>query len=447
MKFVSTLFFALLLLVSCNTSRVVSTYSWGTDLHQRLLCDFSQSREQVKDYVGKYIPDVTESQIDHWTTTGKLENMMLDGKIHYFGKAAQNLFRIDSACVAIKEQKEGAELSAYQKVNLVNIPQIISQVRQQGSTPPHLGAPKRMRVNYTLTVKADAVPAGEKIRCWLPFPRNDEYRQRDVKLLKTSEQKYIKAPARYTHSTIYLEKVAEAGKPTVFSETFEYTSYGEKFFMTDSNIKPYNKNTKLYKEYTAEREKHIVFTPRLRFLADSLSQGLTTPQEKAKAFFCWIKKNYPWGSSREYSTLENIPEYVVHNGHGDCGQVSLLFITLCRLCGIPAHFESGFMMHPGAEGMHDWAEIYLEGLGWVPVDQSFGVLYYAQNEDEKMFFLGGIDSYRMIVNNDFGKPLYPRKTYPRSETVDFQRGEVEWNGGNIYFDKWNWHLDVTYLNQ
>ena len=35
------------------------------------------------------------------------------------------------------------------------------------------------------------------------------------------------------------------------------------------------------------------------------------------------------------STIENIPEYVLDNRHGDCGQVSLLFITLCRISGIP----------------------------------------------------------------------------------------------------------------
>jgi hypothetical protein len=24
--------------------------------------------------------------------------------------------------------------------------------------------------------------------------------------------------------------------------------------------------------------------------------------------------------------------------------------------------------------------------------------------------------------------------------VDLQRGEVEWRGGNLYFDKWEWNL-------
>lgn len=32
----------------------------------------------------------------------------------------------------------------------------------------------------------------------------------------------------------------------------------------------------------------------------------------------------------------------------------------------------------------------------------------------------------------------------RSEPYDFQRGEVKWNGGNLYFDQWSWRIDVTY---
>ena len=46
------------------------------------------------------------------------------------------------------------------------------------------------------------------------------------------------------------------------------------------------------------------------------------------------------------------------------------------------------------------------------------------------------------MNNDFGQPLIPPKRYPRSETVDFQRGEVEWDGGNLYFDQWDYDLRV-----
>ena len=62
--------------------------------------------------------------------------------------------------------------------------------------------------------------------------------------------------------------------------------------------------------------------------------------------------------------------------------------------------------------------------------------------EAEYFYLGGIDPYRMIVNTDYGQYLSPRKKYPRSETVDFQRGEVEWKGGNLYFNKWSYSLEI-----
>ena len=58
---------------------------------------------------------------------------------------------------------------------------------------------------------------------------------------------------------------------------------------------------------------------------------------------------------------------------------------------------------------------------------------------------GNLQGIRFIVNTDYSQPLYPAKTYPRSETVDFQRGEVEWRGGNLYFGRWNYDMELEVL--
>lgn len=439
------LYFVLLLVCfsACNRKASEASYSWEADLHQRLLTDFCLTEAQVKDYIRRYIPDVTDEQMRRWEETRALECMTLDGEKRYFRNAGPNLFRIDSACRAVKLAKEGEEMSGSDRVNAENLPEILADVAKN-KTP--MGAPKRMRVTYTLTVDTNAVPAGEVVRCWLPYPRTDVPRQRDVKLIAASEPSYTLTSEGTAHATLYMEKRAVSGEPTVFSETFEYTSYGEWHDIRPSDVLPYDTTTELYRTYTAERDRHIVFTPRLRRLADKLTEGEDNPYLKALRIFRWIDHHFPWASAREYSTLDNIPEYVLDNHHGDCGQVTLLFITLCRIAGIPAHFQSGFMMHPRAWNLHDWAEVYFEGIGWVPVDQSFGLASYAEEAGRPCFFLGGIDSWRLVVNQDYGMPLVPEKKYPRSETVDFQRGEVEWSGGNLYFTEWDYDMDIEYLN-
>ena len=383
---------ALLFLVTACTPKPESKpYTWEDDLHQRLLTDFSRAEDEVKEYIRKYIPDVSDEQMCQWEASKALECMTLNGEKRYFRNAAPNLFRVDSVCYQIKAAKDGVSFSGSEKVNMENLPEIIASVKKSGNP---ITAPKRMRVTYTLTVDSNAVQ----------------------------------------------------DQPTVFSESFEYTTNAEWHNLKPKDIQPYDTTSSIYKEYTAEREKHVIFSPRMRELAAKLTAGETNPLLKAKRIFRWVNDNFPWASAREYSTIENIPEYVLDNHKGDCGQVSLLFITLCRISGIPAHFQSGFMMHPKAWNLHDWAEIYFEGIGWVPVDQSFGIPTFARNADEEYFFLGGIDSWRMIVNSDYGMPLIPEKKYPRSETVDFQRGEVEWEGGNLYFPKWDYHMDIEYLD-
>jgi hypothetical protein len=83
-------------------------------------------------------------------------------------------------------------------------------------------------------------------------------------------------------------------------------------------------------------------------------------------------------------------------------------------------------------------------VGWVPLDQSFG-LQASTDEKVRNFYRSGIDSYRLIVNDDYGRKLVPEKKFPRSEPYDFQRGELEWEGGNLYFNKWSWDVEVKYL--
>lgn len=473
---------AVLLMAGCCRSQ----YSWEEDLQYRLGVDFSWSRGRVTEYIRQYIPDVTEAQIDKWTSDGTLESMVIDGELRYFNRTAAGLFRVDPACKAIKDAADSAQdelslsgtsLDGDDEADRNNLAQIIREAESSGNS---IAAPQRMRIKYTLTVDADAVPEGETIRCWLPYPRTDVPRQQDVRFIGASGPEPVFSAPSCEHSTLYMEAAAVAGQPTVFSEEFEFTACGQWFDLEKlkNDIKPYDTGSALYREYTSEREAHIIFSDRMRNLAARLTDGLDNPYERAKAIFVWVNDNFPWSGAREYSTIPCIPEYVLDAGHGDCGQVTLLMITLCRICGIPARFESGFMVHRGRWNLHDWAELYFEGIGWVPVDQSFGISEYIhrtiplncpsdivqpgpyaaasyENGSEaermnslmEMFFLGGIDSYRMVVNSDYGFPLSPAKKYPRSETVDFQRGEVEWAGGNIYFPNWDYDMDIEYLSE
>ncbi len=122
---------------------------------------------------------------------------------------------------------------------------------------------------------------------------------------------------------------------------------------------------------------------------------------------------------------------------------TFLFMSMLRYKGIPVRWQSGWKIPPEAKNLHDWCEVYFEGTGWVPVDISYG-LQYSTDQRTRDFYISGIDSYRLIINDGVRGNLYPEKKFLRSEPFDFQRGEVEWGGGNLYFDKWDYEMEIIY---
>src|SRR5688500_15706853 len=107
--------------------------------------------------------------------------------------------------------------------------------------------------------------------------------------------------------------------------------------------------------------------------------------------------------AREYSTINNISDYAVHACHGDCGQQPLLLMTLLRLNGIPARWQSGCIFSDVAyDNMHDWGWLYLAPYGWVPMDVTFGKLDSGDAAFDA-FCLGSFDAYRIAFNDDYSQ--------------------------------------------
>ena len=410
------------------------------DIMHRIRLDFTKSKADVEEYIRTYYPDVNDEMLTKWENSLALEYKIIDGQKWYFSRAASNLFRLDKEAIARKAEVDKPDSNDRAALR-AHLPVVVDLLSKNGKTQ---AAPLKMHVKYKVTLQANAVPDGETVRCWLPYPREDHRRQSNIKLLSVSDNNYLISPEQYAHRTIYMEKVAKKDEPLVFSIEFSFQHLPEWFNLKAKTVQPYNTQSELYKTYTAERQPHIVFTDSIKAVSERIIGNETDPYKKVIKIYEWIDTTFPWAGAREYSTIKNIPQYVMENRHGDCGQVTLLFMTLARYNGIPARWESGFNMQPGRLNLHDWSEFYIEGIGWIPMDQSFGINSFSDNEDIKYFHTNGIDAYRWVVNNDFSQPLYPSKIFTRSDDVDFQRGELEWRGGNIFYNQWKWNFEVNH---
>lgn len=410
------------------------------DIGRRIRYDFRLDEKDVKGQLSKYFPVLDTALFRNWETTQKLEMRLIDGEKRYFKNAVANLFRLDDDARKYKEKVDGFQVDSLDLFCLQHTQKIISETKISGETV----MPVRIKIGYIVDVDMNTVPEGEIIRCWMPFPREGNARQKNARLISSEPENAEIASNSNLQRSVYMEKKAVKDQPTIFRIEFEVETSAQYFDLKPDKIIPYNTESSVYKEFTAQRAPQIVFTPKIEQLAKRILAGETNPLLKVQKIYNWINDSVRWASALEYSTIPDIPGYVMKTHHGDCGMQTLLLMTLARSQGIPVKWQSGWMLHPHEVNLHDWCEVYYEGVGWVPLDQSFG-LQALPDEKVRNFYRSGIDSYRLIVNDDYGRKLVPVKKFPRSEPYDFQRGELEWEGGNLYFDQWSWDIEVKYL--
>lgn len=404
---------------------------------ERVRKDYPLTREEAFNKLKKEIPDLTPGDFERWMWEGYIDYRLIDGEEKFFKNFIPNLFRFCKEAETRRVKKVDEVREKAKKLLHQHIDKLL-EVGPKSSTPYLF--PVRNRVEMKLTIKPDVIPSGEKVRVWLPIPRRDPL-QPEARIISASPKNYYIAPENHPQRTIYFEAVVEEGKPLVFKVEYEYTVTSFYLDVNPEKVKPYDEESEIYQKYTSEQLPHIAFTPHLCRLTDEIVNGETNPYLKAWRIYKWITHNVKYASAYEYSTYGIISEYVARNLKGDCGMQALLFITLCRISGVPARWQSGWYMNPVKPGMHDWAQFYVEPYGWLYVDASFGG---ARRNIPKYnrFYFGNIDRYRLVCNIDISSDFDPPKRYLRSDPVDNQRGEVEWRKGNLYYDKWAYELKI-----
>jgi len=407
------------------------------EILRRTRHDFSLSGDEVLREIKEFIPDAAEADVTRWTADGDLQGRQIDGEMRYFREAVGNLFRFSSDA----QRRRAVKPAVKPRFDLDGLLVRLVDASETSAGPEIYPVKHHVVCELVVHDRHPRLTPGAKVRAWLPFPQ--EYRQqRDVRLIDRHPPGGIVADAAAPQRSIYFEQTVgdDAAAPR-FRAEYEFVTSAYCPQLDLDQVKPYDTTSELFREYTAERLPHIVFTPTVRSTVREIVGEETNPLTKARLIFRWVSQNLPWCSEMEYSIIPNIPAKGLEARRGDCGVAGLTFITLCRAAGVPARWQSGWGTKPGERNMHDWSEFYVEPWGWLPADASYGV---RQSEDPRVrdFFCGHMDPYRMIVNLDYARQLQPPKTSFRSEPNDFQRGEVEIDGHNLYFDEWDWKFTV-----
>lgn len=413
---------------------------------KRIRLDYKKTKDDIISELKKKVLNFRIEEFYLWDNLNLLDKRIIDGKTFYFNSAVSNLFFRNKEIYLRRVNWENLEEKIRKQFiyckNIVKAYSISHSPLLEGTT---------FVITFTITIPENVIKDANIVRCWMPFPIEFE-RQKNVTLLTSTP---VPVVIKYKNTDIgylYFEQQATKNKPIIFEAKFKFTSYAYYCKVEVDKVTAYPDSDKEYLTHILPHTQHEEPFPELEQLTKKIVKNEQNPYIKAKLIYDWITDNFLYSYAPEYSTIENLTKYTFEHMYGDCGQLGMLFITMCKLAGVAARWQSGWYIEPQDYNMHDWAEIYILPYGWIPVDVYWGsfVKHYSDLSNEEIkflsdFYFGNIDAYRFVINNNHSLDLVPQKKFFRSEYIDFQRGEVETDTENLYFDKFKTKIRIEKL--
>ena len=378
-------------------ARNPSQYSYSYEEALELL------RANIRDFKDKELETLWEENTADW--------IYINGRVQFHELFFENLMKT--------RDDYGARFLGTMEDNEKNAALLRENVRlmeEHGGRTVHM----RLLTRLSLTPEAEKACMGKTAHVYMPLPV--EYAQvRNLRLLGfegTAGEPVSVDNGSYPQRTARFETVIRGGE--VWQTEFEFDN--ETVFR---NPDPSQVLFSQPSFYTGEEAPHIRFTPYLRELTRSVTEGEENPLLAAEKIYRFITSQVKYSFVRSYSTVEDIPEFTAANRKGDCGFQALLFITMCRIAGIPARWQSGLYATPLTVGSHDWAQYYVAPFGWLSADCSFGGSAFRQGDEKRRAYYGAnLDPYRIPYASQFMHSFSREEEGLRDDPYDNQSGEV-----------------------
>jgi transglutaminase-like putative cysteine protease len=247
--------------------------------------------------------------------------------------------------------------------------------------------------------------ASQEAQLWIPYPLSD----RDQLISK------IKINGDFSESAVYSDQ--KFSTPMLYARWDKNTSSRKLSFSFDVVRQEVRRRDFPEKEAAwdpADYTRYLSPTSlgpidgQVKILANKITQGKTTVLAKARAIYDWICENMFRDPETKGCGAGDVCLLLEQPG-GKCTDIHSVFVSLCRAAGVPA--REIFGIRQGKKGVQDittwqhcWAEFYLPGYDWMPVDPAdVRKMMLKENltlGDEKTkgyqdYFWGGWDQYRV----------------------------------------------------
>jgi len=282
-----------------------------------------------------------------------------------------------------------------------------------GPSPKTNTAARTFLFTYTATLKN--LPADARsVRVWIPLASSDANQTVKLKGIKSPVLTRITREPEYGNRMVFAEIRAPKAKEAQFAVQYEVTrreySKGDLRQLARDNREPAPAPAALARFLAPDR---LVPTDgRMKLLADEITRGRQTTVEIARAVYDYLFRNFRYDKSGTgWGRGDSV--WACDAKRGNCTDFHSPFISMMRAQRIPARFHIGFPLPANQRqgeipGYHCWAEFYLDGAGWIPVDISEAWKDQARHN----YFFGALDANRVQFASGRDVTLAPRQSGP-----------------------------------
>jgi len=264
----------------------------------------------------------------------------------------------------------------------------------------HQQVPAR-QFEFTYKVSVPALPPGSgPLRLWIPLPPTDPYQEISGLRLESPIGYKIERESEYGNRFAYIDVPPErATSPFDVLLSFRITRREHRVELSAWRA---SNDQKSHAEPGLTRFLHsdrlVPLDGVIAELSRQETQGAKDTLAKARKVYDYVvatmrydKSGQGWGRGDAI--------WACTAKRGNCTDFHSLFIGMMRAAGVPARFEIGFPLpadktEGDIPGYHCWAEFYLDGVGWVPVDASEAW----KNPAKRDYFFGAHDVNRVLFS-------------------------------------------------
>jgi transglutaminase-like putative cysteine protease len=249
-------------------------------------------------------------------------------------------------------------------------------------------------LSYTVDIKVEEASAPNSLYLWLPMP-SQSASQRNVRLLSRSAEPFVE---NYRGTSLY--QFADLASGSRRSITLSFVT---DVYTVETSVKAQEIKTGGDSPMAAVYIQPSALVPSDSSLISARAAAITgrekNPYVKARLIYDWLIAQ---GGIQAAALDGGAPE-ALEEKRADCYRASLLYCALARAAGVPAIPVAGVLVNRLQEtSRHYWAEFWVEGFGWVPLDPALGAGAAPENfnlrPDHGAYYFGSLDNQRVAFS-------------------------------------------------